>query len=109
LWGAIVVILIRLVLVFTMGMMPQDAYYYFYSENLSLSYFDHPPMVAWMLKIFSLVLGKSVIGVKLTDFIVTGLTVYAFYHLAKKFFDGFLIERSLFLLISTMMISILSL
>lgn len=109
LWGVIVVIMIRLVLVFTMGLMPQDAYYYFYSEHISLSYFDHPPMVAWMLKSFSLLFGKSVVGVKLTDFIITGLTVLAFYKLARNFFEGFMLERSIYLLLSTMMISILSL
>lgn len=109
LWGIIAIIMIRIVLVFTMGMMPQDAYYYMYSENLALSYFDHPPMIAWLLRIFSGMFGKSVIGVKLTDFILTGCTAYVFYRLARKFFDGFLVERSVYLLLSTMMISILSL
>lgn len=109
LWGIIIVILIRITLVFTMGMMPQDAYYYFYSEHLSLSYFDHPPMVAWMLKVFSYVFGKSVIGVKLTDLLVTAGTTIAFYQLARKFFGGFFLERSIYLLLSTMMISVLSL
>ena len=28
-----------------MGLMPQDAYYYLYGQNLSLSYFDHPGMI----------------------------------------------------------------
>jgi len=32
----------RLLLLPFIGLMPQDAYYYFYGENLSLSYFDHP-------------------------------------------------------------------
>ena len=109
LWGIIIVILIRIALVFTMGMMPQDAYYYFYSEHLSLSYFDHPPMVAWMLKVFSYVFGKSVIGVKLTDLLVTAGTTIAFYQLTRKFFGGFFLERSMYLLLSTMMISVLSL
>ncbi len=109
LWGVITIIVIRVLLVFTMGMMPQDAYYYMYSENLSLSYFDHPPMVAWLLRAFSTLFGKTVIGVKLTDFILSGITVYVFYRLAKKFFTGFLVERAVYLLLSTMMISILSL
>lgn len=109
LWGIIAVIMIRIVLVFTMGMMPQDAYYYLYSEHLSLSYFDHPPMVAWMLKMFSFLFGKTVVGVKLTDFILTGCTVFVFYKLARQFFEGFLVDRSLYLILSTMMISILSL
>lgn len=109
LWGIIAIVMVRITLVFTMGMMPQDAYYYLYSEYLSLSYFDHPPMVAWILRMFSLLFGKTVIGVKLTNFIVTGFTVFAFYHLSRQFYKGFYLERSLYLLLSTMMISILSL
>ena len=26
-----------------------EAYYWYYSQNLSWGYFDHPPMVAWMI------------------------------------------------------------
>ena len=70
--------LARLLFLPFMGMMPQDAYYYFYSEHLSLSYFDHPPMVAYMLYLFSLVFGKSVITIKLADFVITAGTVGPF-------------------------------
>ena len=76
---------IRLLLTQFMGLMPQDAYYYFYSEDMALSYFDHPPMVAYMLRMFSLVLGKSVVAVKLTNLIVTVGTVYGFYYLCQFF------------------------
>ena len=68
-----------------MGIMPQDAYYFLYSEHLALSYFDHPPMVAYMLKLFSLLFGKSVIAIKLTDFIVTLMSFLAFYRLSRFF------------------------
>ena len=27
-----------------------EAYYWYYSKNLAWGYFDHPPMVAWMIK-----------------------------------------------------------
>jgi len=36
-----------------MGLMPQDAYYYLYGQNLSLSYFDHPGMIGYVLRFFS--------------------------------------------------------
>ena len=78
--GLIAIYVIRLIVNQMMGLMPQDAYYYFYSEHLALSYFDHPPMVAYMLKAFSLVFGKSVAAVKLTDFIVTLFSFIGFYY-----------------------------
>ncbi len=83
--GFLAIYLIRLLVVFTMGIMPQDAYYYLYSEHLDFSYYDHPPMVAYMLRFFGLFLGKSVAAIKLTDFIVTLLSLLAFYRLARYF------------------------
>lgn len=104
-----IIILVRLISVFTMGLMPQDAYYYFYSEHLALSYFDHPPMVAYMLKLFSFLLGKSVVAVKLTDLIVTGLTVYSFYRLAGRFMEKSQSMMATMLLGTTLLVSVLSL
>lgn len=42
--GAVISIMIlRFLFIFIMGPMPQDAYYFFYSQHPALSYFDHPP------------------------------------------------------------------
>lgn len=106
--GFLIIYLLRLLIVATMGIMPQDAYYYLYSEHLALSYFDHPPMVAYMLKLFSLVLGKSVVAIKLTDFIVTLLTLLSFFKLARIFLsDNQAVKAALFFG-TTLMVSILS-
>lgn len=84
-YGFAIVLLLRLIMVFTMGMMPQDAYYFFYSEHLSLSYFDHPPGVAVMLWLFTKVLGTEVWSLKLIDFLVTGAMLWIQYQLATRF------------------------
>jgi hypothetical protein len=34
---------------FSMGVHYDEAYYWLYSKHLSLGYFDHPPMVAWLI------------------------------------------------------------
>ncbi|WP_236981017.1 glycosyltransferase family 39 protein [Membranihabitans maritimus] len=109
LWGIIAVVMVRILLVFVMGLMPQDAYYFFYSENLDWSFFDHPPMVALMLKFFTTILGENAIAIKSANFIITCGTVYIFYLLARQFLSGFQLEHSIFLILSTMFISILSL
>lgn len=75
-------------MVFTMGMMPQDAYYFFYSEHLSLSYFDHPPGVAVMLWVGTKLFGSAVWGIKLTDFVVTGIALYTMYLFARRFLSA---------------------
>ena len=78
-------IVIRFLVCVLMGIQPQDAYYYYYAEHLALSYFDHPPMVAYFLKISTSIFGKEDYILKLTDLFFSTGTLYLFYLLAKKF------------------------
>lgn len=100
--------LFRLGLLPFMGLMPQDAYYYLYGQHLSLSYFDHPGMIGYVLRIFSEIFGQSVFVVKLTDFTITSLTLWSFYKLASCFLSQQKTLRALVLISSTIFISILS-
>ena len=100
--------LFRLVLLPFMGLMPQDAYYYFYGQHLSLSYFDHPGMIGYLLRLSSEIFGQSVFVVKMTDFVITSATIYSFYTLASYFLSKQKLQRALVLIVSTIFISILS-
>lgn len=105
----LVLLVIRLSLTGLMGLMPQDAYYQFYSEHLALSYYDHPSGIAWMLWLFTSLFGKKVFVVKLAATIVTFLTQAAFATLAACFLDFKGILLAFIFLFSTVMISVLSL
>jgi hypothetical protein len=98
----------RFLLLPFMGLMPQDAYYYFYGQHLSLSYFDHPGMIGYLLRGFSEVFGQSVFVVKFTDFVITSATLYSFYKLASYFLSTQKLQRAIVLMVSTIFISILS-
>lgn len=100
--------LFRLFLLPFMGLMPQDAYYYMYGQNLSLSYFDHPGMIGYILRIFTDIFGQSIFVVKFADFTITSLTILSFYKLASLFLSKKKLWRSMVLLSSTIFISILS-
>jgi len=91
-----------------MGLMPQDAYYHFYGENLSLSYFDHPGMIGYILRGFTEVLGKTVFVIKLADFVITSFTLLSFFKLANYFLSKTKALRALVLISSTLCFSILS-
>ncbi len=41
-----------------------EAYYWLYSQNLNFGYFDHPPMVAWGIKLGNLLLPRSEMGTR---------------------------------------------
>jgi len=91
-----------------MGIMPQDAYYYLYSENLALSYFDHPPMVAYMLKLSSTLFGQSVTVIKLTDFTISFFSFISFYYLSTFFLSKRKAVYAAILYGSTLQLTILS-
>ena len=100
--------LFRLVLLPFMGLMPQDAYYYLYGQNLSLSYFDHPGMIGYFLRVFSEIFGQSVFVVKFTDFFVTSISLYFFYQLSLCFVSKKRSLYALLLLSSTLFVSVIS-
>ncbi len=103
-----VIYFLRVIAVMIMGLMPQDAYYFYYAENLDWSYFDHPPMVANMLWVFTGILGKSVVSIKLTNFLTTLASTWCFYQLSKEFLSSRRAQVATVLLASTLVITILS-
>jgi hypothetical protein len=103
------ILLLRFLFAGIMGLMPQDAYYYFYGQHLALSYFDHPPMIAYLLRAFSSLFGEHVYVVKMADTITTLLTLYFFYVLAGLVLSPKKALIACILLFSTLMVSTLSL
>ncbi len=98
----------RFLLLPFVGLMPQDAYYYLYGQNLSLSYFDHPGMIGYALRLTSEIFGQSVLVIKLTDFLITSATLFSFYKLAEIILSKGKVEKTIILFVSTVFISILS-
>src|SRR5215467_7275587 len=92
-----------------MGPMPQDAYYCFYGQHLALSYYDHPPMIAYLLRLSTEIFGKNVFALKLADTIVSLLSILFFYRLALRFLGKYKALNAVLLIFSTLMFTILSL
>lgn len=107
--SALSIFILRTIFIWRMGLMPQDAYYYFYTEHPAISYFDHPPAIAWVLKAFTVVLGKEVWVIKLGDTLVTLGTLLVFRQLALFFLPRRRAMQGMLLLGSTLMVTILSL
>ncbi|PWT73601.1 MAG: hypothetical protein C5B59_13065 [Bacteroidetes bacterium] len=103
------IVLVRLISIGAFGLMPQDAYYQFYGEHLALSYFDHPPMIAYILRIFTSLLGRFSFVIKFADSLVTAFSFYFFWRLSDRFLDAEDAKKSVLLFLSTLMFTILSL
>ncbi|UCE64896.1 MAG: glycosyltransferase family 39 protein [Candidatus Zixiibacteriota bacterium] len=65
---------------------PQEAYYWNYSRHAALSYFDHPPLAAYFIKLTTL-LGVSGFSVHLAALVLSFLTSVVIYRLASMLFD----------------------
>lgn len=107
--AVVIILLLRIFFIGAMGLMPQDAYYFFYSQHPALSYYDHPPAIAWVLRFFTTVFGQNVLVIKLADSVITFLSILAFYYFAGCFLSHHRVRAAVLLLFSTLMITILSL
>ncbi|CAL1519849.1 glycosyltransferase family 39 protein [Chitinophaga sp. MM2321] len=104
-----IIAVLRFSFIGIMGLMPQDAYYYFYGQHFALSYFDHPPAIAWILRAFTDLFGRHAFVIKMADTLVTLCTVFAFYRLSGYFLSRRRAWNALLLLYSTLMVTLLSL
>jgi len=91
-WAAVIAIaaataLLRAVAFSGLDLYTDEAYYWLWSTRPAAGYFDHPPMVAWLIALSSRLLGGE-IGVRLPFLLLGGLAV-VFTALA-----AFEIERS---------------
>ncbi|MFZ5518181.1 MAG: ArnT family glycosyltransferase [Candidatus Zhuqueibacterota bacterium] len=62
-----------------------EAYYFSYSLRPSLSYFDHPPVVAWLAGLFPFLLGQiTPLTIRLGAILAFSLSSLLFYRLSRR-------------------------
>jgi hypothetical protein len=61
-----------------------EAYYYSWSRFLDWSYYDHPPLIAWMVRVTS-AFGDSPAAVRLGPVLAAGAFGLLFHRLAERF------------------------
>ena len=50
---------------FSISLLPDEAYYWVWSQRLELSYYDHPPLVGWLMWPFTELFGNGVAVVRI--------------------------------------------
>src|ERR1700677_2962050 len=45
------------------NLVPDEAYYWVWSQHLALSYLDHPPIVAYLIRLGTALMGNTELGV----------------------------------------------
>lgn len=60
---------------------PDEAYYWWWGRNFSLSYYDHPPLFAWLQGLTSQVLPHSFWSLRFLNLITNGIFFYVYWWL----------------------------
>ena len=65
-----------------------EAYYWMWSKSLAGGYYDHPPMVAFVIRLGTLIAGDTELGVRLVSILLALPMSWAVYQAAAILFGG---------------------
>ena len=60
-----------------------EAYYWVYSNHLAWGYFDHPPFIAWLIRMGTVIFGKTTLGVRFFVTLLQPISLYLFWRLLR--------------------------
>jgi dolichol-phosphate mannosyltransferase len=67
-------------------LIPEETYYWNYSRHLDFGYLDHPPMVAWLVRVGTLLFGDTEFGVRFGALCCGTVSSYFIYRLTRNVF-----------------------
>lgn len=79
--------LFRLIYINLVPLVPQEAYYWKYAKNLALSYFDHPPMAAYIIAFFTWIGGDNIFFVRIGSIILSTGLLILLYSITQRLFQ----------------------
>ena len=71
------ILLLRLAFAAAVPLVPDEAYYWTWSRQLAGGYFDHPPVIAWLIAGGTALLGDTPLGVRLLPNVASTLATAA--------------------------------
>jgi dolichol-phosphate mannosyltransferase len=78
---------LRLVYLGSVELLPEETYYWNYSRHLDIGYLDHPPMVAWLIRVGTAAFGQSQFGIRVGAVCCGVITSVFVYRLTRNLFD----------------------
>jgi dolichol-phosphate mannosyltransferase len=67
-------------------LLPEETYYWNYSQHLDIGYLDHPPMVAWLIRLGTVVFGNCEFGVRIGALICGAIAAIFAFRLSRNLF-----------------------
>lgn len=81
------IILLRLIYAGLAQLIPDEAYYWQYAQHMDLSFYDHPPMVAWLIWLGTSIFGHNEFGVRIGAIVCGLITMGYLYALTLNLYD----------------------
>lgn len=79
--------ILRLAVIGKIGLTIDEAHYFTYTKYLSLSYFDHPPMIAYLIKISSFIFPSTEFAVRFPAVLIFFLSSWILFACTEKLYD----------------------
>ena len=86
--GIVVLALVRVIAVNAVPLAFDEAYYWLWSKHLAGGYFDHPPMVAVIVRLGTLIAGDTQLGVRLIGVLLAVPATGAVWRSAQLLFKN---------------------
>jgi 4-amino-4-deoxy-L-arabinose transferase-like glycosyltransferase len=64
-------IFLRAVMAGLLPLSADEAYYWLWSKNLAAGYYDHPPMIAWLIRAGTMLFGDTPLGVRFAGIVLS--------------------------------------
>ncbi len=82
------IIIFRLIYINFVPLVPQEAYYWKYAKHLALSYFDHPPMTAYIIAFFTWIGGDNIFFIRIGSIILSTWLLILLYSITQRLFQN---------------------
>ena len=89
--------LVRAVVAGTTGLTDDEAYYRLWALAPALSYYDHPPMVGWMIAAGRWLLGDTALGIRLPGLIISLLGPFLLWRTGTLLFGSQVAQRAVWI------------
>ncbi|MEO8669173.1 MAG: glycosyltransferase family 39 protein [Bauldia sp.] len=88
------------------NLVPDEAYYWLWSRHLSASYYDHPPMVAWWMRLSTALFGDTALGLRTLSVVSLVPASAALYLTGIALFDRAVAARAVIFFNATLLIGV---
>lgn len=100
-WFVCSLLVVRLYFMSVTGLGDDEAYYWDWSRTLAWSYFDHPPMTAWLIRISTSLFGHTAFSVRFPGMLCLLISCRLVYLLGRDLFDEQIARGAVLLYIVT--------